>query len=52
VQFLSPDLSPVAEGELRSACENCTWKPGLTKRGAPADTSFGTFIIPSPGERR
>jgi hypothetical protein len=52
VQFLSPDLGPVAEGELRSACESCTWKPGLTDRGAPAELSVGTFVISSPGERR
>ncbi len=52
VQFLSPDLSPAAERDLRRACESCAWKPGLTERGAPAETSTATFVIPSRGERR
>ncbi len=52
VQFLSPDLSPAAERDLRIACESCTWKPGLAERGAPAETSSVTFVVPSRGERR
>ncbi len=51
VRFLSPDLSPAAERDLRSACESCAWKPALTQRGA-AETSTVTFVISRPEERR
>lgn len=35
IQFLSPDLTPVAMLELRRAFESCLWKPDVGPDGQP-----------------
>jgi hypothetical protein len=52
VRFLSPDLTAAQQQDLRRACESCPWKPGVTAGGAPAETSTGTYVFGTGGEKR
>jgi hypothetical protein len=52
VRFLSPGLTPAAEQDLRSACERCPWRPGITGQGTTAATSTRTLTIQGADLRR